>query len=159
MKRVLLLLALAAAVPGSTVHAAPADRFTVRGTVTHVFDGDTLEVLLDPGVTERVRLIGINTPERGACYAERARTAARSLADDRRAVLRGDATQERRDRHGRLLAYVWLPDGRDLGYSLIAAGLGKVFVHRVPFQRLSAYREAERRGQRLRDSLWNRCRG
>lgn len=158
MTRACLLIALAGGVVlGGVAHSAPADRFTVRGTVIHVFDGDTVEVRLDTGVTERVRLIGINAPERGACYADRARAAARSLAKDRRVVLRGDATQDMRDRYGRLLAYVWLADGRDLGYRLIAGGFGKVYVYRVPFERLSAYREAERQGKRLRDSLWNRC--
>ena len=44
-------------------------------------------------------------------------------------VLRGDATQDTRDRYGRLLAYVWLPGGKDLGHQLIAGGF-RVYVYR-----------------------------
>ena len=122
--------------------AAAGGAFTYRGTVTHVVDGDTLDVRLTSGKTERIRLIGIDTPERGDCYFSQATARARQLAMSKQVVLRGDATQDTRDRYGRLLAYVWLPGGKDLGYQLIAGGFAKVYVYRDPFQRLSAYRNA-----------------
>ena len=76
--------------------------------MTYVVDGDTISVRLDNGRSERVRLIGIDTPERGACLAGSATGLTRRLADDERVVLRGDATQDTRDRYGRLLAYAWV---------------------------------------------------
>ena len=58
-------------------------------------------------------------------------------------TLIGDATQRTRDRYRRLLAYVWLPRGKDLGYQLIVGGFGKVYVFSRPFSRLKAYRHGE----------------
>jgi endonuclease YncB( thermonuclease family) len=91
----------------------------------------------------RVRLIGINAPELGACYAVQATAMARTLALNRRVTLQGDRTQSQRDRFGRLLAYVRLPNKRDLGRELIRAGRGRVFVFNRPFARLRSYRTAE----------------
>ena len=72
-------------------------------------------------------------------------------------VLRGDATQDTRDRYGRLLAYVWLPGGKDLGYQLIAGGFAKVYVYRDPFQRLSAYRTAGAAAKGATAGQWKAC--
>jgi len=125
------------------VGAARAGDFTASGVVSRVVDGDTLDVLLAGGKRERVRLIGIDAPERGVCGATRASAAARRLAHGKAVVLRGDRTQDTRDRYGRLLAYVWLPGGRDLGFHLVAGGHAKVYVYDRPFSRLAAYRRGE----------------
>lgn len=81
--------------------------------VTQVIDGDTIEVEVD-GSRERVRYIGIDTPERDderpevRAMARRATEANRRLVGGRRVRLEFDA--EERDRYGRLLAYVWVGD-------------------------------------------------
>jgi micrococcal nuclease len=152
----LLVLTLFAAALAASAQPAREGAFVLRGTVTYVVDGDTLSVRLDNGRSERVRLIGIDTPERGACLAARASGAARALADDKRVVLRGDATQDTRDRYGRLLAYAWV-GGRDLGFQQVAAGLAHVYVYDRPFQRLSAYRRAEQTGRTRAQNVWRGC--
>ena len=134
-----------------------AGAFTYRGTVTHIVDGDTLDVRLTTGKTERIRLIGIDTPERGVCYFSQATARARQLAMSKQVVLRGDATQDTRDRYGRLLAYVSLPGGKDLGYQLIAGGFAKVYVYRDPFQRLPAYRNAGAAAKGATAGQWKAC--
>ena len=130
-----------------------AGSFTKRGTVTRVIDGDTLVAKLDNGATTRVRLIGINTPELGACFGQKAGARARTLALERRVVLKGDATQNTRDRYGRLLAYAWIA-GRDLGYRLIAGGFGKVYVYETPFTRIAAYRFAQNGARTAHRGVW-----
>jgi micrococcal nuclease len=152
----LLVLALSAAVVAASAQPAREGAFTLRGTVTYVVDGDTLNVRLDNGRSERVRLIGIDTPERGACLSGRATGSARGLADDQRVVLRGDASQDTRDRYGRLLAYAWVR-GRDLGFQQVTSGLARVYVHDRPFQRLSAYRRAEQAGRKRPQNVWRGC--
>ncbi|MHB1242322.1 MAG: thermonuclease family protein [Gaiellaceae bacterium] len=137
--------------------AAGAGDFSRKGVVTRVVDGDTLDVRLANGTQERVRLIGVDTPERGACFAAQATTLARRLALSKPVVLRGDPTQDTRDRYGRLLAYVWLPGGRDLGYQLLAGGFAKVYVFRTAFQRLSAYRTAEGGAKSRAVGAWKSC--
>lgn len=133
---------------------APAS-FVYRGTVTKVVDGDTLMVKMS-GKAERVRLIGIDAPEMtGECYASQAKSAAQRLAQGKRVRLLGDRGQVRRDRFGRLLAYVILPSGRDLGGQLIAGGFGKVFVAR--FARLPSYRAFESSAKRKPVGVWANC--
>jgi endonuclease YncB( thermonuclease family) len=152
------LTCVAAAQAGSTASpAATSGAFIYRGTVTYIVDGDTLDVRLTSGKTERVRLIGIDTPERGACYAAKATSHMRSLAMSKPVVLRGDRTQDIRDRHGRLLAYVWLPGGKDLGFQLVAGGFAKTYVYETAFERLSAYRNAEAAARRATTGQWRAC--
>jgi micrococcal nuclease len=153
--RLTLALVLGSCLVAGMAATADAGRFTLKGTVTTVFDGDTVQVRLANGRSERVRLVGIDAPERGACWAAEARSAAARLATGRPVTLRGDATQATRDRYGRLLAYVWLPGGKDLGYQLLAGGFGKSYVYERPFSRLSAYLRAEAVGRRLARSVWS----
>ena len=151
----LVVIAPTAAAPSAP--AATAGAFTHRGTVTRVVDGDTIDVRLTSGKRERVRLIGIDTPESGACHASTASARARQLALLEAVVLKGDPTQDTRDRYGRLLAYVWLPGGKDLGYQLIASGHAKVYVYRTSFQRLPAYRNAEAAAKSAARGQWSAC--
>ena len=149
--------ALAAIVANPPGQAAVGGAFTYRGTVTRIVDGDTLDVRLTSGKRERVRLIGIDAAERGACYADAASRRVGQLAMSMPVVLKGDATQDTRDRYGRLLAYVWLPGGRDLGYQLISGGFAEVYVFRNPFQRLPAYRNAESAARTGAVGQWKSC--
>jgi hypothetical protein len=86
----LLCSCLAAAAVAASAKPAGDGAFTLRGKVSYVFDGDTISVRLDSGRRERVRPIGIDTPERGACLAGKARTLARELATGERVLLLGD---------------------------------------------------------------------
>jgi micrococcal nuclease len=158
MRRIstLLVMLTGAAALATAAQTANTGRFTLHGTVSRVVDGDTVDVRLTSGRTERIRLIGIDTPERGRCDAAKATTFARTLAQGRAAVLQGDATQATRDRYGRLLAYVWI-GGHDLGYRQLARGLAKVYVYDRPFQRLPAYQQAERTGKTRSDGIWKAC--
>jgi len=90
-------------------------------TVTRVIDGDTIDT-----TAGRVRLIGIDTPERGECNFGPASFLLRSQISNygNTVVLVSVPGRDRTDRYGRLLRYVDAPDGTDLGRTLIAAGLG-----------------------------------
>jgi micrococcal nuclease len=128
------------------------------GTVVRVIDGDTLDVDLAGG-RERVRLLGVNTPERGsherpAEYFARESTAyVRRVADHRRVVLRGDPGHENRDAYGRLLRYVYLPDGLCLNVELLRQGYARALT-RYPFTRSKEFRRYEREARDTRRGLW-----
>ena len=79
----------------------------VRALVTYVSDGDSLVVEVD-GTEERVRLIGINTPEKDECYGSEARDIMVTLLDGQEVLLVTDV--EDFDQYGRLLSYVYLGD-------------------------------------------------
>jgi endonuclease YncB( thermonuclease family) len=154
-------LAAVLAAPGAAVLNSPTvetGRFALRGFVTHVIDGDTLKARLPSGKNVRVRLIGIDSPELADCYFNQAKARARQLAQGKQVRLIGDSTQATYDRYGRLLAYVLLPGGSDLGRQLIGKGFGKVYVfNNRPFHRVASYGAAQSGAERARRGLWRSC--
>jgi len=94
-------------------------------TVSHIVDGDTFDVDLDgDGLTdERVRPIGIDTPERGECYYAEAKARAEELLLGRRVALQRDVSE--RDRYDRLLRYVYLGDGTFWNGRMVREGFAR----------------------------------
>lgn len=124
----LVALAVLPAVPawrtGPGCLAPPKPAGLLAGWVERVVDGDTLVVRLGDGRRERVRLIGVDTPEvhrsvklvRDAARTGGDQAAIQALGRQASAyteqALRGRPVEleldvQVRDRHGRLLAYVW----------------------------------------------------
>lgn len=90
--------------------------------VARVIDGDTIE-LADVG---SVRLIGIDTPERGECGFVEATEFTEERIGDRR--VRYVVGEEERDPYGRLLAYVYDPEGRMHNLELAEAGYAEALT-------------------------------
>jgi micrococcal nuclease len=132
---------------------------TTTARVERVVDGDTIVVRLD-GRSERVRYIGVDTPEsvkpgvRVQCFAKAAAAENRRLVLGRAVRLEYDA--EARDRYGRLLAYVWRGDTL-VNAELVRLGYGKPLeiapnlAHAVELRRLASTARRAHRG------LWSRC--
>ena len=89
--------------------------------VSSVIDGDTIDVVSPGGQRERVRFIGIDTPERGMCGYTEASNTLRVLVDGEQVALSPGAVDDR-DTYGRLLRYVDV-GGADAGQKLIERGL------------------------------------
>jgi micrococcal nuclease len=132
-----------------------------QGEVVRVVDGDTIRVRLGDR-TERVRYIGIDTPESVKpgtpvqCYAKRAAAANAALVAGRRVRLVGDV--EHRDRYGRLLAYVYRDDdGAFVNAALVRDGYARTLTippnveHAAEFARLARTAREGGRG------LWRAC--
>ena len=118
------VLALAALVlVGSVVTATVIDddrgSADSRAVVTQVVDGDT--VVIDSG--KRVRLIGVDTPERDTCGFAAATAAMRRMVEERTVVLVNPDSVQDLDTYGRLLRFVDV-GGRDAGLAQIRSGLG-----------------------------------
>ncbi|MGB9753587.1 MAG: nuclease [Roseiflexus castenholzii] len=130
-----------------------------RAIVTNVTDGDTIEVSLG-GVTERVRLIGVDTPETShpsrpvECFGREAAAFTRAMLSGQTVVLEADPTQDNRDRFNRLLRFVWLPDGRLANYEIIAQGYGFEYTFRTPYRYRAEFRAAERAAREAQAGLW-----
>jgi endonuclease YncB( thermonuclease family) len=141
-----------------------ATRTVVRyARVTHVVDGDTVDVRLSSGGAQRVRLLGIDTPEvyNGVECGGPAASAAmrRMLPVGTRVRLVSDTTQARSDRYGRALRYVTrLRDGVQVNRRQVWLGHATVYVYRgVPFLRLAGYRRAEAAARAVPRGLWKSC--
>lgn len=101
--------------PESIVAPDPADAWAVADVV----DGDTIDIE-HGGVVLRVRMIGINAPEKGECWATEA---AAALADELvDGVVWLDSDVSDLDRYGRLLRYLVDERGDDIGERLVADG-------------------------------------
>jgi micrococcal nuclease len=122
--------------------------------VDYVPDGDTL--FLSNG--DKVRLLGINTPE--VAHRERpgepggieARAFLRALLEGKRVRLEQD--QEPKDKYGRILAHVFLRDGTLVNAEVLRAGQGFSIPHPPNLKYLSRYRRAEARAREAGLGVW-----
>jgi micrococcal nuclease len=166
-----VVLAVAAAVlvlawPGGGHRAPESGGGGFAAVVVRPVDGDTL-VARAGGRTFYVRLLGIDTPETHRpgtpveCGGPEASRAMGELAPPgERIRLQTDPGQDRVDRYGRLLAYVWLPDGRLLETAQLDSGWATTYVYAGKpvslFPRLAAAARAARSGRR---GVWTKCGG
>lgn len=141
-----------------TAHAqnCASDRAGEGARIAYVYDGDTVKLNDD----RRVRLIGIDTPEishNGAPsqpFAEQASHAlSKLLAANPRVRLRLDA--DHRDKYYRLLAHLFLQDGRSVEAWLLERGLGTVLVIPPNVWNLTCYQAAERRARSAHLGIWS----
>jgi micrococcal nuclease len=123
--------------------------------VVRVVDGDTIHVEV-AGRRERVRYVGVDTPEAGDCgFAEAGALNAR-LVSGRRVRLEPDV--ERRDRHGRLLAHVRrLPDGVSVQDALVRAGWARTLPVAPNVSRAPALAALEAGARAAGRGLWAKC--
>jgi len=129
--------------------------------VIRVVDGDTIVV----SPNERVRLIGVDTPETVhpkkavACFGKQAKQFTRDAVEGKtiRLVLDNVNTKRRhRDRYGRTLAYAYLADGTMLNAELIRQGYAHAYT-RFPFRYLVEFRQIERAARTQGLGLWSSC--
>lgn len=126
-----------------------------KATVVEVIDGDTLEVEVlvdDKPVRQRVRLLGIDAPDRDAYWGDRAIAYATARSTRAPVILRLDEI-ETRDVNGDLLAYVWLAETDMLNDALVRDG--QAYTYRIrSYQLSSLFQASEGAASRARRGLW-----
>lgn len=136
---------------------------TTNAEVTRVVDGDTIEVRLDGGsATEKVRFLGINTPESVdprrpvQCFGKEASAFSKHLLDRQRIHLEPDLQADERDKYHRLLRNIVLEDGTDVNASLVSLGYAQAYLS-FPLneQRKQQLRELERVAKIAERGLWS----
>jgi micrococcal nuclease len=129
--------------------------------VVRVVDGDTIVV----SPNEKVRLIGVDTPETVhpkkavACFGKEAKQFTRDAVEGKtiRLVLDKVNTKRRhRDQYGRTLAYAYLADGTMLNAELIRQGYAHAYT-RFQFRHLVEFRELESAARAEAVGLWSSC--
>ena len=116
----------------STADALRAVPDVETGVVERCVDGDTLIVRFDDGTTERVRLIGSNTPETVKPnspvepFGPEASAFTKRRVEEASGAIRLVADGDRRDKYGRRLAFVYLADSEvSLNEELVRQGFAK----------------------------------
>ena len=156
------LLAAVALVVAACTTPSSAAKPPGRATVEHVVDGDTIDVTIG-GHRERVRLIGINTPETVdprrpvECFGHEASAHTSTLLPVGTEVdLVRDV--EPRDAYGRLLAYVYRrPDGLFVNLDLAAQGYADLLTFPPNIAHVDEFRAAVAAARRASRGLWSRC--
>lgn len=157
---------------------------TIRARITKVTDGDTIKVRPLENTRRksyRVRLIGIDTPEKFSgleCGAREATDSMvrlsfprgedtngdqlleRGIGKGRRVLLTTDTTQRTFDRYGRLLAYARIRGGPQLNLAQIHRGWAKTYVFAgKPFKLTRRFRSVQRRAKAAGRGVWGTCGG
>ena len=127
--------------------------------IVSVVDGDTIKVRMS-GRVESVRLIGIDAPETNApgrpvqCFGPEASAKAKELLAGKAVRLEFDASQGRRDRYDRLLAFVWVGDML-FNEWMIRQGYAREFTYNEPYRYQQMFQAAEAEARTAGRGLWH----
>lgn len=117
--RSLLLFTLIILISCSSKKSNNTDFINETGRVVGIIDGDTYDILIDGNNSVRIRMEGIDAPEKGMPYYKKAKRYLSDLCFDKTVRLEIRNT----DKHGRKVAFSYLEDGTELSHEMIKAGL------------------------------------
>jgi endonuclease YncB( thermonuclease family) len=143
------------------LQALPASAAALEGRVVHVAVGDTLTVLDDQNRQHKVRLAGIDAPERGQPFGKRAATELASLAKNKRVIVDWTKT----DRYRRIIGVVWVAPydcsickpTLDVGLAMIGDGYAwhyRAYEREQTVDDRRDYRQAEAGARARMAGLW-----
>lgn len=144
---------LIAALLLSIVCAAPAFAVQWSGIIVGVADGDTLTLLDANRIQHRIRLDGIDAPERKQPFGQRSRESLTELAKGRTAI----ADCPKTDRYGRAVCHVRV-DGVDVAFAQLKRGFAwhyLKYAHEQQPAMRRLYERAEREARAGRNGLWS----
>lgn len=130
-------------------------------TVSRFVDGDTIAVNMN-GKTEKIRMIGVDTPETHKpntpvqCYGPAAAAYTKNTLTGKKFRLVSDSLSTDRDRYDRLLRYVVLTDGRTFNKMLIENGYGFFYPY-FPFTKSDEFAAAQQSAKSTNRGLWGNC--
>ncbi len=128
--------------------------------VVRVVDGDTIDVSMD-GKVERLRLIGINTPETVdprkpvECFGKEASNKAKDILSGKKVFLESDSSQGERDKYDRLLRYVFLEDGTSFNFLMIKEGYAYEYTYDLPYKYQVEFKQAQKEAETNKVGLWS----
>lgn len=130
-------------------------------TVGRFVDGDTIAVNMN-GKTEKIRMIGVDTPETHKpntpvqCYGPAAAAYTKNSLTNKKFRLVSDSKSTDRDRYDRLLRYVVLTDGTNFNQRLIEQGYGFYYPY-FPFTKSSDFATSQEQAKNANRGLWGNC--
>jgi micrococcal nuclease len=122
-----------------------------KGTATNIVSGDIIDVNID-GALYRVRYIGMDTPEWGDPYFEEARNYNAQLVAGQTVRLVKDVSDM--DRFGRLLRYVYLPNGTFVNGELVRQGYALTETYPPDLSHSATFASLEQEAQEAGRGIW-----
>jgi micrococcal nuclease len=139
----------------STSNAIGPEDYDATVRVTRVVDGDTIDISSSVSGRSRVRLIGMDTPEvyfGTQPYGPEASAYAKQHLEGEEVSLELDV--QKVDPYGRLLAYVYLPDGAMFNETLLEEGYAQVATFPPNMKYVDRFLEAQREARAANRGLW-----
>jgi len=127
--------------------------------VVKIVDGDTIDVNIN-GKIERIRLIGIDTPETVdnnkpiECFGPEATKKAKELLSNQQVRLEADPNQDDSDTYNRLLRYVFRDDGLFFNEWMITNGYAHEFTFIYPYKYQTKFKQAELEARNNNLGMW-----
>jgi micrococcal nuclease len=123
--------------------------------VKEVHDGDTVTIIVG-GRPEKVRLIGIDAPEMGQKpWGRKSRDHLESLISDAGWKVRVETDVEERDKYGRLLGYLWSPEGTHLNLVMLQNGYALLYTFPPNVKYVDEFRSAQREAREQEIGIWS----
>jgi endonuclease YncB( thermonuclease family) len=119
----------------------------ISGKVVKVLDGDTYDLLLEDMTTVRVRMDGIDAPESGMPFSNKAKQYLGELCKNQTVRISSD----NKDRYGRIVSFSYLEDGRELSREMLKAGYA---WHYKQYNKDRELAELEKEARAAKRGLW-----
>ena len=116
-------------------------------TVTHIVDGDTFDIASG----ERIRMIGIDTPERGEYFYKEASVRLGELIEGREVILTKDVSET--DRYGRLLRHVYYNNVR-INKEMIEEGFARFVTFPPDVAHVEIFKQVQQKAMEAKVGMW-----
>jgi len=122
--------------------------------VEKIYDGDTIGAVVD-GRFEKIRLLGIDAPERDQRpWGKKARECLRSLISAAGSKISLEYDIDRRDKYGRILAYIWSQDRMMINEEMMKKGCAVLFTFSPNVRYSGRFHAAQKKAQEDKSGLW-----
>ncbi|MCR8641738.1 thermonuclease family protein [Paenibacillus sp. N1-5-1-14] len=150
----LCLAMLGCSNPSPSTKKEASDRTKVK--VERVVDGDTLQITIN-GSKERLRLIGVDTPETKKAdtpvmfWGEEASAYTKKRLEGKTVELEWDV--EPKDQYGRYLAYIWIDDEM-FNRTLIQEGYGRMVTFQPNVKYVDTFKKDQEAARKKGNGIW-----
>lgn len=129
---------------------------SIAGRVARVHDGDTVSVVIGKK-REKVRMIGLDAPELGQRpWGKRAKEHLMEIIGSSGGTVVVEFDVQRRDRYGRLLAYLWTKDRHLINYEMLRDGYAVLYTFEPNVKYADMLREGQRMARERQAVIWGR---
>jgi len=121
--------------------------------VQRAVDGDTLKGYFLQDVEQEIRLLNVDTPERGQEFYKDATQVTADMVEGEVVIIEAEKL-DKRDKYGRFLGYVWGPEGKNLNVELVRRGMSFYYTKFGGGIYPDEFKKAEAEAREKKVGLW-----